>query len=225
MNKFFMFLIVSTAVFLSFTACSSTATNAGKTSEQPKTNDSKVEISNTKNNTNEANKSASNENVSAEQTLASDKSACLTAKIDGKKLIANQTFVFDYEPFAKSCFVTFANKDEMLDDKDVPRGSTFYIFKDGKQVYQFDDAFDGQPACWVEAVGFEDLNNDKKTDVIVVGKCLAAKDSYAVNAVYANEGGKFKTDNTANQELENFTTIRQISDFVKKNSGKFFAAK
>jgi hypothetical protein len=222
MNKIKAYFVILTVAALGFTACSG---NTAKPAEQTKTGDSKVENVNLKTNANEANKAVSNENASAKQTATVDKSACLTAKMDGKKLIANQTFVFDYEPFAKSCFVTFANKEDMSDDKDVPRGSEFYIFKDGKEVYKFDDAFDGQPACWVEAVGFEDLNGDKKTDVIVAGKCLAAKDSFAVNAVYANEAGKFKTDNTANQELENFTTVKQISEFVKKNNGKFFAAK
>jgi len=161
------------------------------------------------------------EGVSAIETPPLDKSACLTAKIEGKKLIPAQTFVFDFEPFPKSCFVTFANKEDMLDDKDLPRGSTFYIYKGGKQVYQFADAFDGQPACWVEGVGFEDLNADKKVDVVIAGKCLAAKDSYPLNAVYMNVNDVFKTDSTSNQLLESFTTIKQISDFVKKNQKKF----
>ena len=219
MNKNIIYILVLLIAATGLTACSG---NTAKRAEQPKAAESKTENGNTKINSNEPNKSDSKENTSSRQTSAPDKSACLTGKIDGKNLIPNQTFVFDYEPFAKSCFVTFANKEDMSDDKDLPRGSTFYIFKDGKQVYQFDDAFDGQPACWVEAVGFEDLNDDKKTDVIIAGKCLAAKDSYAVNAVYVNTDGKFKTDNTANQELENFTTIKQISDFVKKNQKKFF---
>ena len=222
MNKILMSILVSIAICLSFLACSATVT---KTVEQPKANDSKAENSKPQTNANVSNKTGSNENTSAKQTAATDKSDCLTAKIDGKKLIPDQTFIFDFEPFTKSCFVTFANKEDMLNDKDLPRGSTFYIFKDGKQVYQFEDAFDGQPACWVEGVGFEDINGDKLTDVIIAGKCLAAKDSYAVNAVYANENGKFKTDGAANQELENFTTVKQISDFVKKNKDKFFKAK
>ena len=217
MNKIFVYLLVTTTAVIGLTACSSTPTAVEKPVEQPKTANVKSE--------NSASQPKPKESDSAKQTSTLDKSACLTAKIEGKKLIPNQTFVFDNEPFPQSCFVTFADKEDMLDDKDVPRGSTFYIFKDGKQIYQFDDAFDGQPACWVEGVGFEDLNDDKKVDVIIAGKCLAAKNSFAVNAVYANANGKFKTDKTANQELENFTTIKQISDFVKKNSSQFFAVK
>ena len=67
--------------------------------------------------------------------------------------------------------------------------------------------------------------DDKKTDVIIAGKCLAAKDSYSVNAVYANIGDKFKTTSTANQLLENFTSVKKISDFVKKNQNNFFSGK
>lgn len=219
MKRIFETMIVTMTVILSFTACSA---NNTKQPEQSTVVNSKTETSTSNSKPIET---GSNGNTSANQTVAPDKSACLTAKIDGKKLIPGQTFVFDYEPFQKACFVTFANKEDMLDDKDLPRGSTFYIFKDGKQMYQFDDAFDGQPACWVEGVGFEDLNSDKKTDVIIAGKCLAAKDSYSVNAVYANIGDKFKTTATANQSLENFTSVKQISDFVKKNQNKFFSDK
>lgn len=156
-----------------------------------------------------------NTNTPVAAKLSQDKSACLTAKMAGKRLIANQTFLFDYEPFKGSCFVTFASKEDMLDEKDVPRGSTFHIFKDGKKIYDFEDAFDGQQACWVEAVAFEDLDGDKKTDVIVAGSCLAAKDSYPSNAVYMNKGTEFQTIASANQKLEKFTTIKQIVDYVK----------
>ncbi len=218
MNKILITMFVAMTVIPSLTACSGTVA----TNTNPVAN---TKVENTTSQPKPTESAKIDSNVAAKESVKPDKSACLTAKIDGKKLIADQTFVFDYEPFTKSCFVTFANKEDMLDDKDVPRGSTFYIFKDGKQVYKFDDAFDGQPACWVEGVGFEDLNDDKKTDVIIAGKCLATKDSYSVNAVYANANDKFKTNNTANQELENFKTIKQISDFVKKDSSKFFAAK
>ncbi|MBK7709174.1 MAG: hypothetical protein IPJ30_26320 [Acidobacteria bacterium] len=142
--------------------------------------------------------------------------------MDGKKLIASQTFVFDNEPFKGSCFVTFANREDMVDEKDVPRGSTFHIFKDGKKVFDFPDAFAGTQACWVEAVGFEDLNDDKKTDVIIAGSCLSARDSYPQNAVYSNEGNGFTTRDESNELLNEFKTVKAIGDFVKKNAGKFF---
>ncbi len=164
----------------------------------------------------------SKETVTKKTESTGDQAACLNAKIEGTRLIANQTFVFDFEPFKKSCFVTFGSKEDMLDEKDVPRGSTFYIYKDGKQIYQFEDAFDGQPACWVEGVGFEDLNHDGKTEVIIAGSCLGAKNSYPMNAVYLNIRDDFKTVSTSNSTLENFKTIKQISDFVKKNNNKFF---
>ncbi len=154
-----------------------------------------------------------------------DKSACLKASKEGKRLIADQTFVFDYEPFRKSCFVTFGSKTEMMDEKDVPRGSTFHIFKDGEIVYDFEDAFDGMPACWVEGVGFEDLNGDGKTEVIIAGSCLAAKDSYPMNAIYLNIRDDFRTYQSSNQHLENLKTVGEIKEYVKKNKDKFFDSK
>jgi len=142
--------------------------------------------------------------------------------MDGKRLIASQTFVFDHDPFKGSCFVTFASKEDMVDEKDVPRGSTFHIFKDGKKVYDFPDAFAGTQACWVDAVGFEDLNGDGKTDVVIAGSCLSARDSYPQNAVFANKGDKFSTNESANELLNDATTVREIEAVVKKNPGRFF---
>lgn len=82
-------------------------------------------------------------------------------------------------------------------EQSVPRGSTFYIYTESKQVAELPDAFGGQKGCWVEAVGFSDLNGDGKTDIVVAGKCLGAKDSYPSNAVYANNGKGFTTDATS----------------------------
>lgn len=151
-----------------------------------------------------------------------DKSECLKAKMDGKRLIADQTFVFDYKPFPKSCFVTFASKEDMLDEKDVPRGSTFHIFKDGKLDYDFPDPFDEQSACWVEGVGFDDLNGDGDTDVIIAGSCLGAKSGYPANAVYENYNDDFRTYAVQNKNLENLKSVGEIKDYVKKNKNKFF---
>ncbi len=147
---------------------------------------------------------------------------CTGFQSTGKKLITKQSFPFDHEPFKGSCFVTFASKEEMVDDTDVPRGSTFYIYQDGKEVYQFPDAFGGLSGCWVEAVAFDDLNDDARIDVIVAGKCLGAKDSYSMNAVYRNNGRAFTTDQDANSKLEELDSIKKIVNFVRKNRSDFF---
>ncbi len=147
---------------------------------------------------------------------------CGEPKMAGKVLIKKQMFPVDFKPFEGSCFVTFASKEEMLDDKDVPRGSTFYIFKDGKQVFAFPDAFGGQPACWIEGVSFTDLNGDGLTDVALAGSCLAAKNSYPSNAVYVNSGTAFTTNGDANTKLENLKTLKEIEAFATKNAKRFF---
>ncbi|MBK8811175.1 MAG: hypothetical protein IPN69_10660 [Acidobacteria bacterium] len=213
---------LATAAILSFSffgslSCSSPAANNQANSPA----NSAAPAANNKATDNSSSTTAKS-NVTESKPAAADKSACLTAKMDGKKLIASQTFVFDNEPFKGSCFVTFANREDMVDEKDVPRGSTFHIFKDGKKVFDFPDAFAGTQACWVEAVGFEDLNDDKKTDVIIAGSCLSARDSYPQNAVYSNEGNGFTTRDESNELLNEFKTVKAIGDFVKKNAGKFF---
>ena len=219
MIKHLVFLTVAVFAMLGL-ACTATISTNTPTSTQSTNTATKNENVATNKPTETAKNDAKTETAATKPTA--DKSACLTAKLNGKRLIANQTFAFDFEPFKGSCFVTFASKEDMLDEKDVPRGSTFHIFKDGKNVYDFEDAFDGQPACWVEGVGFEDLNGDGKTEVIIAGKCLAAKNSYPMNAIYENYQDDFHTYHSQNEALDKFTGIKQISDFAKKNKEQFF---
>lgn len=211
--------IVITVIFGNL-ACTFSVNKSANNSEPAKNDAPKAETKTADTKKDEAEKTADKKD--APEKSSGDKSACLTAKMDGKKLIKDQTFVFDHEPFPKSCFVTFASKEEMVDDTDVPRGSTFHIYKDGKIVYDFPDAFDEMPACWVEAVGFEDLNGDNKIEVIIAGKCLGNKDSYPMNAVYENHNDDFRTFRSQNEKLDNLKTVRQIIDYVKKNRNQFF---
>lgn len=155
-------------------------------------------------------------------TIKTGSGACGEQQQAGKRFITSQTFPIDFKPFGGSCFVTFGSVDEMLDEKDVPRGSTFYIYKDGKQVFEFPDAFGGQPACWIEAVSFKDLNGDGLTDVVLAGSCLAAKDSYPSNAIYVNTGSGFTTNDNANTKLETFDSLKEIEVYVKKNVDLFY---
>lgn len=147
---------------------------------------------------------------------------CNNLKLSGKNFIAKQSFPIDFEPFPGGCFATFGSKEDMLDEKDVPRGSTFHIFKGGKSVLELPDAFDGQAACWVEAVSFKDLNGDGKTDIIMAGSCLAAKDSYPSNAVYVNNGSRFTTDAEANSKLNELKSAKAIEDYVSSHMKSFF---
>ena len=151
------------------------------------------------------------------------KQDCSSFSMPGKVFVAKQSFPFDHAPYQGSCFVTFANKDDMVDAKDVPRGSRFYIYRDGKQMFEFPDAFGGQEACWVEAVSFKDLNGDKETDVAIAGRCLGAKDAYPTNAIYVNVGKGYITNEEVNANLDEFKTIKQIEDYVTKNKKEFFA--
>jgi hypothetical protein len=222
MKKIFALIIVALAFVLGGLACS--VTSADKTTQ---TDITKGADSNDGNNAsqakaNEQAKPESKEATPAKSVAAKDKSACLKARIDRKKLVAEQTFVFDYEPFRNACFVTFGNLEQMMDDRDLPRGSTFYIYRDGEQIYEFADAFDGQTGCWVEGVGFEDLNGDGKTEVIIAGRCLGAKDSYTSNAVYLNVRDDFQVNAEQSRLIENFKTVKEISAYVKKNKSKFF---
>ncbi|MBX7054637.1 MAG: FG-GAP repeat protein [Pyrinomonadaceae bacterium] len=169
-----------------------------------------------------ASKPANTPAANSESAAKPKNDSCKDLKLAGKNFIAKQSFPIDFEPFAGGCFATFGSKDEMLDEKDVPRGSTFHIFKDGKSVLDLPDGFDGQAACWVEAVSFKDLNGDGKTDIIMAGSCLAAKDSYPSNAVYVNSGKTFTTDADANSKLNELKSVKAIEDYVTSHLKSFF---
>ncbi|MBX3300319.1 MAG: hypothetical protein KF736_12745 [Acidobacteria bacterium] len=187
-----------------------------------------VQTGNSPNTANTSN-AAANEKPAAGTASPTPETKPEAAKIDckglsmpGKIAIPKQTFPFDNEPFKGSCFATFGSKEDMLDAKDLPRGSTFHIFKDGKKVYDLPDAFDGMGACWVEAISFDDLNGDKLVDVIMAGSCLSARDSYPQNAVYVNTGKGFTTDSDANEKLQGMKTAKAIEDYVRKHTKEFF---
>ncbi len=181
------------------------------------------------------NKAANNQNASAEKsnsgagsdqsekktetTKSAEKTDCLNIKVAGKKIDEKQTFAFDHEPFKNACFVTA--HDPVFDDP--PLNSEFFIYQDGKEIYKFPNQFNGvTTGCWVEAVAFQDLNEDSLTDVIIAGMCSAKTAPYSENMVYVNKGKEFATNEDANYTLENFKKIKDIADFVKQNQGQFF---
>jgi hypothetical protein len=148
--------------------------------------------------------------------------SCPDVKLAGKLQIKSQTFPFNFEPFPDSCFVTFASVEQMVDKTDVPRGSTFHLYQRGRLVLDLPDAFDAQEACWVEGVSFKDLNGDGLTDIVIAGSCLGARDSYASNAIFVNNGDDFTTNATANGDLADLKKLSAIEAFVKRNQKLFF---
>lgn len=145
---------------------------------------------------------------------------CLETMTDNFRVYRKQTFAFDFEPFKQSCFVT--SFDPEYGDN-PPLESNFAIYKDGKKAFDFPSQFNGVTSgCWVEAVAFQDLNEDRLTDIIVVGKCSAKSAPYNENMVYVNTGKTFTTREDANFQLTDKTTIKAIADFVKENRTMFF---
>jgi hypothetical protein len=140
--------------------------------------------------------------------------ACYTVDTGKKVVLRAQTFAIDFEPFRNSCFVTSHDAEY----KDPALNSEFAIFKNGQRVFSFPDQFNGVTlGCWVEAVAFQDVNRDRRTDVVVVGKCSGKSDSYYENSVYLNDGKTFVTNPEANSRLSDLTTIKAIVDFLQKN--------
>jgi len=210
----FRFIILAVILFL-FSACS-VQFNRSNSNNTPLKNEnvSAAKAEPTK----EVSANANSENQNSQKDPTADNSSCYKLKRDDLILDKKQTFVVDFKPFEKSCFVTF--HDPEFDNPAL--GSQFYIYKNGKEVFNFPEQFGGaNTSCWVDGVAFEDLNNDRLTDIIVVGKCGAKMGEYNENMVYLNNGKGFVTNVNSNAETMDFSKTSQIKEFVTKNPELF----
>ena len=130
------------------------------------------------------------------------------------KILASQTFKMDFEPFKGGCFVTtYTSGDEKR-----PAGSVIAIYKSGEKAFEFDTRYHkDQGVCRVEAVSFEDANNDGRSDVTVVGKCDTKSGEVQGNEIHFNTGSGFRTSTAANDKLENITTAKEVVEFARTN--------
>jgi hypothetical protein len=153
-----------------------------------------------------------------EKSEKADNVSCAAVRRDGLQIDKKQTFAIDFPPFENSCFVTF--HDPAFDNP--PLGSQFFIYRNGQEIFNFPEQFGGgNTTCWVDAVAFEDVNDDQLKDIIVVGKCGAKSGSYNENMVYLNNGTEFTTNAEANAETLDFSKVGQIRDFIRKNPKLF----
>ncbi len=130
-----------------------------------------------------------------------------------------QTFAIEFEPFAGSCFVTTHNPEY----DDPPMESQIAIYRRDKKVLDLPGMFNGVTfGCWVDGVGFQDLNNDGRIDVIVVGKCQAKMGDYNENMVYANDGKTLTTNETANTWISEMKTVKEVAAYARENPEMFF---
>lgn len=193
-------------VTLAFTSCRFVDQNQSASTPEPK----------------QTPKAAATQMPDATPEGAAGKSATLVCQsVDtGDNVVdKKQTFAINFEPFKDSCFVTAHNPEY----DDPPMESQFAIYKNDKKVFDFPSQFNGVTfGCWVTAVAFEDLNADKLTDVIVIGKCQAKSEPYHENMVYVNTGKSFTTREDANYQLSEKKTLKEVSDFVKENKSMFF---
>jgi hypothetical protein len=148
------------------------------------------------------------------------KAACMTTNVGAKRAVQkSQTFAIDFEPFKGSCFVTSYNPEY----GDSHMETEYGIYQAGKRIFQLPSQFNGSSyGCWVDGVAFQDLDRDGLTDIIVVGKCEAKQADYNENMVYMNTGKAFTTREDANNQLGDFKTIKEITDFVQDNQQIFF---
>ncbi len=130
-----------------------------------------------------------------------------------------QTFAIEFEPFQDSCFVTTHNPEY----DDPPMESQIAIYRKDKKALDLPGMFNGVThGCWVDGVGFLDLNKDGRTDVVVVGKCQAKMGDYNENMVYANDGKTLTTNETANTWISEMRTVKAVAAHARENPEMFF---
>lgn len=206
MNKLLSVLVLSIFFLTGCTAGSRQPAQTGnQTSETPKPSDAAAKTEN---------KAASSDKKENKPAAKTD---CAKINAGDRKIDEKQTFQIDFAPFEKSCFVT--THEPEFDNPAL--GAEISIYKDGKKIFDFPEQLAGA-TCWVEAVSFEDLNGDKLTDITIVGKCGAKMGDYNQNKVYVNDGKQFTTNEAANYQLDDFSKIKEIHDFVKQNKQSFF---
>lgn len=154
------------------------------------------------------------------QTAKSDTKKCFGLKKEGKTQLDAQTFPVDFAPFDDACFVTFHDPEFT----NPPLDSEFYIYRSGKEIYDFPDRFNGmENGCWLESVTFEDVNGDNLKDILIVGKCGAMKGAVQTNSVYLNTGKGFRTNLVANDKITEFEKTSEIRNYVRAHQAEFAA--
>lgn len=145
------------------------------------------------------------------------KTSCSNLKRGGMKPDEKQTFAIDFKPFQTSCFATFQEPD--FDGSAI--GEKFFIYKDGKEVFEFPDQ--NQAAGYsVEAVSFQDFNGDGLKEVIVLGSVDVKSGKMFSSQIFVNNGKGFTTDRKANFKLDDLEKMKDVIDFVKDNREIFF---
>lgn len=209
--RFFLLSVILAAI------CSCSTNNNSSNSNVSGTKSENVAVANS---TPEANKltESNSANTDDKKIETADNTTCYNLKREDLMIDKKQTFAIDFKPFEKSCFVTF--HDPEFDNP--PLGERFFIYKNGKEVFNFPEQFgEGNVACWIDAVSFEDLNEDQLKDIVIVGKCGGKSSDFNENMVYINTGKEFVTNADSNVETMDFSKISQIREFVKKNPKMF----
>jgi hypothetical protein len=179
------------------------------------------------------------ENASKKSEPTAASTACYTVPSGDMAVLRSQTFAIDFEPFKGACFVTLHDPEFT----DPPLGAELAVYKAGKKVEAFFEPGPPVPiyengkdtgrtsnrlsseslgaTCWVEAVAFQDINDDYLTDVILVAKCGTKGGPYQDNRIYINNGELLVKRDEANTELSNFKTVKDIVNYTKQNPRAF----
>ena len=151
---------------------------------------------------------------------AAAQSECSGIQVEGRTVVAENTFEVDFAPFGKACFVTLGAEETIRDPE-------LHVYKGGRSVFRFANPFEEEGGgCVVRAVAFDDLNLDGRRDVTVVGACQAAgANFFPANTIYLNTGEGFEPDEFASSQVNELETMRAVRAFVQKNRRKLFPRK
>ena len=136
--------------------------------------------------------------------------------IEGFEPVEEQTFMIDLDSWGTVKFVS----GKLTAGNHVP--VVFYLTdEDDNLLYEFETGFPYRVN--VEAVSFQDVNKDNRTDVIIIvsdqdGKPL---ENPLANVCLQQADGTFKTDYELNQEINQSGNNRDITSVVRFVMNKF----
>ena len=127
---------------------------------------------------------------------------CNQLRASGIELLPNSVFDLNYpDPLLQGCFAAY-----------LPSGEAEYqlgIFRAGKLAISLPATGDAdfkadefrKQVLRIKAVGFSDLDGDKKRDILILGATIGAKDDYTILQVYWNCGDRFFWDHKTMENM------------------------
>ncbi|ALG67455.1 hypothetical protein [Beggiatoa leptomitoformis] len=129
----------------------------------------------------------------------------------GTQLVKEQTFSLTLPLLGDTCFLTV---------REPKKEKTYFLLttSEGKLLHRFDisntDAFNA--GCNLLAVGFEEVNNDGQTDIIMVSQCRTKVGNTNYNNVlFTSQATGWQLDSVSSKAISRYKTFADIRNYLR----------